>query len=166
LFPATLPTLYRLCSFRNGRQHNPPIWSKNCSGEGQILVLTFTTIVLYKWGRWKVEWVDFRRTIFFNVSTPWVYSFFCKSTENSRIIIFLVKWPLRKVHTFTSQDIRIQIFFFQNLGLWVSKDADINNVDFKDINLPLWQNAPKKVIWDLLSFCIYTWGPMCTGKNL
>jgi hypothetical protein len=34
-------------------------------------------------------------------------------------------------------------FFFIILGLWVSKDAEFN-VDVKNINLPKWQNAPKK----------------------
>jgi hypothetical protein len=37
--------------------------------------------------------------------------------------------------------------FFTIWTSWVSKDAECY-VDFKNINLPLWQNAPKKVIKD------------------
>jgi hypothetical protein len=33
------------------------------------------------------------------------------------------------------------------MGLWVSNEAEFN-VDLKNINLPLWQNTPKKVIPD------------------
>jgi hypothetical protein len=35
--------------------------------------------------------------------------------------------------------------FFTMWGKWVSKEAEFN-VDFKIINLPYLQNAPKKVI--------------------
>jgi hypothetical protein len=35
--------------------------------------------------------------------------------------------------------------FFIKWGSWLSKDVEFN-VDFKNIKLPLWQNAPKKVI--------------------
>jgi hypothetical protein len=34
--------------------------------------------------------------------------------------------------------------FHHNLEIWVSKDAELY-VNFKNINVPLWQNAPKKV---------------------
>jgi hypothetical protein len=34
---------------------------------------------------------------------------------------------------------------FHNLGIWASKDADFN-LDFKNINLPLSQNAPKNFV--------------------
>jgi hypothetical protein len=52
----------------------------------------------------------------------------------------------------------VQTIFFiiWHLFLWVSKDAEFN-VDSKNINLPLWQNAPKK-LFRKNEFLIYTRG--------
>jgi hypothetical protein len=53
--------------------------------------------------------------------------------------------------------IRVLNFLFTIWTSWVSKDTEFD-VDFKNINLPLWQNAPKKVIQEkrmsLLHLCI------------
>jgi hypothetical protein len=50
------------------------------------------------------------------MSTPGIYSFLCKNTENKHCI-------------------RVPKIFFIMWGLWVSKDAEFN-VGFTNINLP------------------------------
>jgi hypothetical protein len=37
---------------------------------------------------------------------------------------------------------------------------------FQNINLPKWQNAPNKKIFEDKDFCLYTGGPLCKYKNL
>jgi hypothetical protein len=70
------------------------------------------------------------------MSTPGMYSFLCKSTENSNKncfgqVTFRGKVILYRVKHY----IRVKKIFFIMWGLWVSKDAEFN-VDFKNINLP------------------------------
>jgi hypothetical protein len=67
------------------------------------------------------------------MSTPGMYSFLCKSTENSNKkcfgqVTFWGKVILYRVKHY----IRVPKFFFITWGLWISKDAEFN-VDFKNI---------------------------------
>jgi hypothetical protein len=57
--------------------------------------------------------------------------------------------------------IRVQNILFTIWTSWVSKDAELY-VDFKNINLPFWQNAPKEVIQEKRISLLH----MCTGGNL
>jgi hypothetical protein len=65
-----------------------------------------------------------------------MYSFLCKSTENSKKIIWSSDL-LRKGHTFSGQAqqyIRVTNVFFKIWGLWVSEfNEDTININF---NLP------------------------------
>jgi hypothetical protein len=55
--------------------------------------------------------------------------------------------------------------FFTILTSWLSKDAEFY-VDFKIINLPLSQNAPKKSYSRKKNFFTTQGGPLCTDENL
>jgi hypothetical protein len=73
-----------------------------------------------------------------------MYSFLCKNTENSNKNCFGQVTFWGKVILFGGQALyNGPNFFFILWGLWVSKDAELN-VDFKNINLYLRQNAPKR----------------------
>jgi hypothetical protein len=70
-----------------------------------------------------------------NGSTPGIYSFLCKNTENSKKV-FWSRDLLKKGHSLRCQKLyKGPKIVFIIWGLWVLKDEEFN-VDFKNINLP------------------------------
>jgi hypothetical protein len=78
----------------------------------------------------------FDENLILNESTPGMYSFLCKSTENSKNK-FWSSDLLRKGHSLRGQALyKGKKIFFVTWGLWVSKDAEFN-VDLKKYELTL-----------------------------
>jgi hypothetical protein len=83
-----------------------------------------------------VGWVDIGTSTW----VPLEFIHFYVKVLKTAIKSFLVKWPFEERGQALYKG---QKFFPIIWGLCISKDAEFN-VDFKNINLPLWQNAPKK----------------------
>jgi hypothetical protein len=104
-----------------------------------------------------LEHKNFHNVLYTRVG--WFWTFFTFSTKVPlRFVAYLPKVPKIAKKCFdpvTSSSlvttfwvmhyIRVQHFFFTIWTSWVSKDAEFY-VEFKIVNSPYWQNAPKKVI--------------------
>jgi hypothetical protein len=76
-----------------------------------------------------------------NECTPEMYSCLCTENSEKKLYGQVTSWG--KVMLFRVKHYkRVQISSSKIWGLWISKGGF--NVDFKNINLLYWQNAPKK----------------------
>jgi hypothetical protein len=99
-------------------------------------------------------WVDFRLFCIFNKNQAYVCFFPCQSSKNS--FKTCLGPPASSTEIMTCEIIhyiRAQPFFFKIRCLCVSKKSAFY-VDFTNINLPLWQNAPKKSYFTITEFIV------------
>jgi hypothetical protein len=80
-------------------------------------------------------WVDFDEKIILNTSTPGIYSFLCKSTENWRKTFLGHYWLEERSWPFGQVPNEGWKEIFRTQPCYTSKDAEFC-VDFKNINLP------------------------------
>jgi hypothetical protein len=110
------------------------LWWQNAPKKSYSRIM-ISVFVLYC----TLGWVDFWLFYIFNKSTPEICYIPSKSTENSKQIcldpvtsssLVIIFWVMHYI--------RVQVW-----TSWLTKYAEFY-ADFKTINLPLWQNAPKK----------------------
>jgi hypothetical protein len=89
-----------------------------------------------------------------------------KITKNN----FFTQWPLHcwsRLFESCTAVYKGPKFFFTTWTSWVLKSPAEFYVDFKKINLPLWQNAPEKSYSRKKNFfTTHAGGPLCTDENL